>query len=165
MQRASDLDAIDLRILAELQKEGRLTNQELADRVGLSASPCLRRMKRLEKAGILSRYVALIDPARAGLGTTAFARVTLERQDASRLDAFEEVIASWPEILECYLMTGDIDYQLKIVAANLAEYEAFLREKLTRAPGVANIQSSIAFRPIVYRTELPLQQSARTQSH
>ena len=150
------LDAIDRKILIELQRDGRLTNQELAERVGLSPSPCLRRMKRLEHHGAIERYVALVDAARVGLEITAFARVSLYSQEASQLDQFERAVARWPEVLECYLMTGDVDYQLRIVARSLAEYENFLRDKLTRAPGVAKIHSSLAFRPVVYRTELPV---------
>jgi len=150
------LDAMDRRILSELQREGRLTNQELADRVGLSPSPCLRRMRRLEETGVLVDYVALVDAVKVGLEITAFAQVALERQDAEHLDRFERSVADWPEVLECYLMTGNVDYQLKIVARGLAEYETFLRDKLTRAAGVAKIHSSLAFRPIVRRTALPL---------
>lgn len=156
MSEAAQLDAIDRRILAELQKDGRLTNQDLADRVGLSPSPCLRRMRRLGEVGVLSRFVALIDPHTVGLQITAFARVALDRQEASQLDLFERTVASWPEVMECYLMTGDADYQLRVLTRSLADYEAFLRDRLTRIPGVAKIQSSFAFRPVVYRTELPL---------
>lgn len=151
-----ELDRIDRKILLELQREGRLTNQDLAERVGLSPSPCLRRMKQLESAGAIDRYVALVDAAAVGLEITAFARVALASQEASLLDQFERAVAGWPEVLECYLMTGDVDYQLRVVARSLGDYEAFLRDKLTRAPGVAKIQSSLAFRPVVYRTELPL---------
>jgi Lrp/AsnC family leucine-responsive transcriptional regulator len=150
------LDAIDRRILCELQAEGRLTNQELADRVGLSPSPCLRRMRRLEEVGVLTSYVALVDSTKVGLEITAFAQVSLDRHDAEHLDHFECAVAEWPEVLECYLLTGDVDYQLKIVARGLAEYEVFLRDKLTRAPGVAKILSRLAFRPIIRRTALPL---------
>lgn len=151
-----DLDAIDRRILLELQRDGRLTNQELSDRVGLSPSPCLRRMRRLEEAGAIDRYVALVDAASVGLQITAFARVALASQDASQLDQFEREVSRWPEVLECYLMTGEVDYQLRVVAKSLSDYESFLREKLSRIPGVAKIHSSLAFRPIVYRTELPV---------
>jgi len=150
------LDEIDCKILVALQRDGRLTNQDLADRVGLSPSPCLRRVKQLEAAGILKQYVALVDPNAIGLDITAFIRVALERQDAAQLDQFERMIARWPEVLECYLMTGDTDYQLRVVARSLADYEAFLRDKLTKLPGIAKIQSSFAFRPVVSRTELPV---------
>ncbi len=165
MTQVADLDAIDRRILAELQRDGRLTNHDLAERVGLSPSPCLRRMRRLEKVGVLSRFVALIDPATVGLEMTAFARVALERQDASQLDLFERTVASWPEVMECYLMTGDADYQLRVLVGSLGAYEAFLRERLTKVPGIAKIQSSFAFRPVVYRTELPLHPDDQARSH
>ncbi len=150
------LDAIDRKILVELQRDGRLTNNDLAERVGLSPSPCLRRVKRLEEDGVIARYVALVDPLAMGLEITVFVRVALERQEASELDRFERAIARWPEVLECYLMTGEADYQIKVVARSLAEFESFLREKLTKVPGIAKIQSSFAFRPVTYRTELPI---------
>lgn len=150
------LDQIDRKILSALQKNGRLTNQDLSAEVGLSASPCLRRMKQLEMDGYISRYVAIVEPASLGLDITAFARVSLEQQDSHMLDTFERSVASWPEVMECYLMTGDSDYQLKVVTKSLADYEHFLRERLTKAPGVAKIQSSFAFRPVVYRTALPV---------
>ncbi len=154
--RSVEFDAIDRRILHHLQGDGRLTNAELADRVGLSPSPCLRRVRQLEQAGVLKRYVALIDPERVGLDITAFVRVALERQDATALSAFEAAMVHWPEVLECYLMTGEADYQLRVVARTLADYETFMRDRLARAPGVAKIQSSLAFRPVLSRTELPL---------
>ena len=150
------LDAIDRKILSVLQRDGRRTNQELADAVGLSPSPCLRRVKILERMGVLKGYVALVDPDAIGLDITAFIRVALARQEAAQLDEFEQMVARWPEVLECYLMTGEADYQLRVVARSLADYEAFLRDKLTKAPGIAKIQSSLAFRPVVYRTELPI---------
>ena len=149
-------DEIDRRILTALQRDGRLTNQHLSEMVGLSPSPCLRRVRLLEEAGVIRRYVALIDPQAIGLDITAFIRVALERQDDAGLDAFETAVAQWPEVLDCYLMTGDADYQLRVVARSLSDYEAFLRDRLTRLPGVAKIQSSFAFRPVVSRTELPV---------
>lgn len=156
MTKPVELDAIDRKILDALQRDGRLTNQELAEMVGLSPSPCLRRVKLLESRGILSGYVGLVDPAIIGLDIMAFVRVALERQDASGLDEFERLVVRWPEVLECYLMTGDADYQLRVVARSLADYEAFLRDKLTKIPGVSKIQSSFAFRPVVYRTAVPI---------
>ena len=105
---------------------------------------------------MIRRYVALLEPQAVGLDITAFVRVALERQDDAGLEAFEKAVLEWPEVLECYLMTGEADYQLRIVARSLADYEAFLREKLTRLKGVAKIQSSLAFRPVVSRTELPI---------
>jgi Lrp/AsnC family leucine-responsive transcriptional regulator len=150
------LDAIDRRILKELQNDGRLSNLELSDRVGLSPSPCLRRVKRLEGEGVLSRYVALIDPTEVGLDVTVFTRVSLERQKDALLGTFEHAVASWPEVMECYLMSGDSDYQLRVVVPNIAAYEGFLRQRLTQVEGIANIKSSFALRHVVYRTELPI---------
>jgi Lrp/AsnC family leucine-responsive transcriptional regulator len=156
MTKPLELDTIDRKILVALQRDGRLTNLELAEIVGLSPSPCLRRVKLLESRGILSGYVALVDPTTIGLDIMAFVRVALERQDASGLDEFERQVGRWPQVLECYLMTGDADYQLRVVATSLADYEAFLRDKLTKIPGVSKIQSSFAFRPVVYRTAVPI---------
>ncbi len=150
------LDEIDRKILVALQRDGRLTNLDLAEMVGLSPSPCLRRVRHLEAVGVLQRYVALVDPGAIGLDITAFIRVALERQADAGLETFETTIARWPEVLECYLMIGDADYQLRVVAKSLADYESFLRDKLTKIPGIANIQSSLAFRPIISRTELPV---------
>ena len=150
------IDAMDRRILHELQNDGRLTNLELADRIGLSPSPCLRRMKRLEEQGVLSRYVALVDPAIVGLGVTVFTRVSLSSQGDAQLTRFEKAVTSWPEVMECYLMSGEADYQLRVVVPSLAAYETFLRQRLTPVPGIAKIQSSFAFRPVIYRTELSI---------
>lgn len=156
----STLDAIDRRILATVQQDGRITNQDLAEAVGLSPSPCLRRLKALEREGTISRYVALVDPAAVGLSVSAFVRVRLESQDDRRLAAFEQAIADFPEVLECYLMSGDADYQLRVVVPSLEAFEHFLRFKLTRIGGVAQVTTSFALRPIVYRTALPLDQAA-----
>lgn len=152
----SSLDSIDRNILIALQEDGRLSNLELAERVGLSPSPCLRRVRRLESEGFISRYVALVDPASVGLEMTVFTRVTLDRQDDDHLDRFERAVASWPEVMECYLMTGDADFQLRVVLPNMTAYENFLRQRLTPLAGIAKIQSSFAFRPVVYRTALML---------
>lgn len=150
------LDVYDRRILRELQRDGRITNQELAERIGLSPSPCLRRVRLLEQANVISRYVALVNPQQTGLAVTAFVRVRLEEQDDRHLAIFEKKIASLPEIMECYLMTGESDYQLRVLVSSLAEFEDFLRQKLTRIEGISQITSSFALRPVVYRTELPL---------
>lgn len=150
------LDAIDRKILAALQRDGRLTNHELSQLVGLSPSPCLRRVRHLEAIGVLKGYVALVDGPAIGMDITAFIRVSLDRQEAGALDGFEKAVVLWPEVLECYLMTGDADYQLRVVARSLADYEAFLRNRLTKLPGVAKIQTSLAFRPVISRTELPI---------
>ncbi|MGQ9367557.1 Lrp/AsnC family transcriptional regulator [Azospirillum sp. ST 5-10] len=150
------LDRIDRSILALLQEDGRQANNDLAARVGLSPSPCLRRVKALEDAGVISRYVALVDPAQVDLPVNVFVSVSLERQVDERLDAFEAAVMARPEVLECYLMTGDADYLLRVVVPDLASYERFLKEHLTRVPGVASIRSSFALKQVRYRTALPL---------
>ena len=154
------LDRIDRKILAALQQDGRLPNNELAERVGLSPSPCLRRVKALEEAGVIARYVALVDPASVNLPVNIFVNVSLERQVEARLDGFdgfEAAVMARPEVLECYLMTGDADYLLRVVVPDLASYERFLKEHLTRIPGVASIRSSFALKQVRYRTALPLE--------
>jgi Lrp/AsnC family transcriptional regulator, leucine-responsive regulatory protein len=150
------LDDIDRKILSVLQTEGRITNQELADLVGLSPSPCLRRVRHLEQSGVIANYVALLDPNAVGLGVTAFVRVRLNAQDDIQLARFETAIATFSEVMECYLMTGDSDYQIRVLVGSLQEFEDFLRQKLTRLPGVSQVTSSFALRPIVYRTALPV---------
>lgn len=150
------LDEIDRKILAALQEDGRMTIQALADRVGLSPSPCLRRVRLLEEAGIIARYAAVIDQSRIGLPVSVFVSVKLERQRSEELDRFAKAIALWPEIVECYLMTGQRDYLLRVVAADLAAYERFLRDKLTRLEGVASIESSFALGQVKFSNKLPL---------
>ncbi|MGC4110312.1 MAG: Lrp/AsnC family transcriptional regulator [Nocardioides sp.] len=150
------LDNLDLKILAQLQADGRVTNQQLSMRIGLSPSPCLRRLKQLEASGIISRYVALIDPEQVGLGVTAFVRVRLDQQDDRHLEAFEAAVSGFPEVMECYLMTGDADYQLRVLVDCLTTFEDFLRNRLTRIEGVSQVTSSFALRPVIYRTALPI---------
>ncbi|GAA0322589.1 Lrp/AsnC family transcriptional regulator [Sphingomonas oligophenolica] len=149
-------DAIDRRILSELQRDGRMTNQELSEKVGLSPSPCLRRLRQLESDGLIIGYVALVSPEKLGLGVTAFIRVRLDQQDDRHLSLFEEAVAQFPEVMECYLMTGDADYQLRVVVDDLKAFEDFLRHKLTRIEGVSQLTTSFALRPIVYKTALPI---------
>lgn len=152
----TDIDLLDLRILEELQADGRMTNQELSERVGLSPSPCLRRLRRLETDGVIQRYVALADPDAVGLSVTAFVRVRLERQDDRHLAAFEAAITEYPQVMECYLMTGEADYQLRVLVRSLSDFEDFLRYRLTPLPGVAQVTTSFALRPVVYKTALPV---------
>ncbi len=152
----SALDRIDYRILQHLQNDARISNAELAERVGLSASPCLRRVRALERAGILKRYVALVDPRAVGLPISVVVNVSLRSQERAALVEFERQIECCPEVMECYLMTGSSDYLLRIVVPDLESYERFLADTLTRIPGVANIQSGLALKQVVYRTELPL---------
>ena len=151
------LDAYDRRIIAELQRDGRLTNHALAERIGLSPSPCHRRVRLLEQAGVISRYVGLVDPEKIGLTVTAFVRIRLDQQDDRHLAAFENQIASFPEVMECYLMTGESDYQLRILVKSLSEFEEFLRHKLTHIDGVGQVTTSFALRPVVYRTALRIE--------
>jgi Lrp/AsnC family leucine-responsive transcriptional regulator len=154
------LDELDHKILAELQVDGRMSNQELSERIGLSPSPCLRRLRQLEAGGIISRYVALVDPEAVGLGVTAFVRVRLDQQDDRHLAVFEEAVAHFPEVMECYLMTGEADYQLRVLVSSLGEFEDFLRHQLTRIAGVGQVTTSFALRPVVYQTALPIKQKS-----
>jgi Lrp/AsnC family leucine-responsive transcriptional regulator len=153
---AAEMDRTDCKILALLQEEARLPNVELAQAVGLSPSPCLRRVRLLEESGVIRRYVTLLDPARVGLPVSVFVQVTLERQVESALQLFEEAVRQHPEVMECYLMTGDADYLLRVVAPDLESYQRFLLDHLTRIPGVASIKSSFALKQVGYRTALPL---------
>ena len=151
-----NIDKIDRCILEALQADARLRNVELAEQVGLSASPCLRRVKRLRDIGVIRDFATLVDPEAVGLPVSVFVQVTLERQIEASLEAFEERIVRWPEVMECYLMTGDSDYLLRVVATDLTVYQEFLMNKLTRVEGVASIKSSFALKRIVYRTALPV---------
>ncbi len=150
------LDRIDNKILHHLQNNARISNTELADLVGLSASPCLRRVKTLEEAGILRRYVAIVDAKAVGLPISVVVNISLLSQDRNNLEVFEQRISEYQEVMECYLMTGGSDYMIRVVVPDLEHYERFLAEKLTRIPGISNIQSSFALKQLVYRTELPL---------
>lgn len=149
-----ELNEIDRAILSRLQTDGRMTNQHLSEQIGLSPSPCLRRVRSLEETGVIRGYVALVDPEAIGLSVTAFVRIRLDQQDDSHLAAFETAVAAFPEVMECYLMTGESDYQLRVLVGSLGEFEDFLRHKVTRIKGVAQLTSSFALRPIVYRTAL-----------
>lgn len=152
----SKLDAIDLKILTALQEDADIPNIELADKVGLSPSPCLRRVRLLEEAGIIRRRVTLLDPQAVDLTVNVFVSVTLQQQVEERLQEFEAAVRHRPEVVECYLMTGEADYLLRVVVPDLAGYERFLKQHLTRVPGVASIKSSFALSQVKYRTSLPL---------
>ncbi len=156
MSNLQPLDSFDRAILALLQQDGRATNQDVADAIGLSPSPCLRRIRRLEADGLITRYVALLDADALGLSVTAFVRVRLDRQQDRVLEAFETAVAAFPEVMECYLMTGEADYQLRVLVPSLAAFEDFLRQKLTRIAGVGQVTTSFALRPVVTRTALPV---------
>ena len=150
------LDEIDRKILRLLQEDGRLTLADLAAKVGLSPSPCLRRIRLLEKAGIITRYVAVLSQRKVGLPVSVFASIKLEKQREEELTRFAKAIARWPEVLECYLMTGPRDYLLRIVVEDLAAYEVFLKQKLTRVEGIASIESSFALEQVKYTNVLPI---------
>jgi len=150
------LDRIDQAILAELQRNGRLSNRELAEKVHLSESACLRRVRALEEAGVIDRYAALISQSKVGLPGNVFVSITLNRQEQADLAAFEEAVKRVPEVMECYLMTGAQDYLLRVVVSDPADFERLHSQQLTRLPGVARVQSSFALRTVRKGTELPL---------
>ena len=150
------LDAIDRRILGALQDDARIANNELAARVGLSPAPCLRRVRALEETGVIRRHVSLVDPGAVGLPVSVFVSISLERQVEEALKRFERAVLMRPEVMECYLMTGDADYLLRVVCADLAAYERFVLEHLAKAPGVSSIRSSFALKQVKYSTALPL---------
>lgn len=150
------LDAIDRRILEHLQDNARISNVDLAARVGISASPCWRRVRELEESGVISNYVTLIDAASVGLTVSVFVNVSLERQVERELEVFQNAIRGRPEVMECYLMTGEADFLLRVVVPDLMAYERFLMDHLTRVPGIASIKSSFALKQVKYRTALPL---------
>jgi Lrp/AsnC family leucine-responsive transcriptional regulator len=150
------LDAIDRKILGILQSDSRITMQELADKVGLSVSPCHRRVRLLESRGVITRYMALVDQKSLGLPVSVFISIKLERQKEADLNRFAKAISGWEEVLECYLMTGNRDYLLRVVVADLTSYEAFLKNRLTRLDGIASIESSFALSQVKYTIALPV---------
>jgi Lrp/AsnC family leucine-responsive transcriptional regulator len=150
------IDAVDRRILHRLQADAKITNAELARQVGLSPSPCLARVRALERAGVISRHVTLLDPLKVGLGVSVFIQVSLEQQVERALSVFQAAIAGYPEVMECYLMTGDADYLLRVVVADVPALERFILERLTKIRGVASIRSSFALKQVKYETALPL---------
>jgi Lrp/AsnC family leucine-responsive transcriptional regulator len=151
------LDTIDRKILALLQQDGRMSLAALSEKVGLSPSPCLRRVRLMEKAGIIARYVAVLNQREVGLPVSVFISIKLESQREEALTKFGRAIARWPEVLECYLMTGPRDYLLRVVVADLSAYEQFLKTKLTRLDGIASIESSFALEQVKYTNVLPVQ--------
>ena len=154
MTSIADLDATDRRILAVLQKDCRITNAELSDRVNLSPSACHRRVQRLEEDGVIAAYVALLDARRMGKPTTVFVEITLQSQAEDLLDAFEREVARVPDILECHLMVGTADYLIKIMAEDTEDFARIHRQFLSRLPGVRQMQSSFALRTVVKKTAL-----------
>lgn len=154
--REMELDSIDRRILAVLQKKGRMSNAELSDLANLSASACHRRVQRLEKEGYIRDYVALLDPRKVGRPTTVFVEITLSGQADEVLDAFEKAVARVPDVLECHLMAGTADYLLKVVAGDTEDFARIHRRYLATLPGVAQMQSSFALRTVRNTTALPV---------
>ena len=150
------IDDTDRRILNVLQRNGRVSNAELAEQVNLSASACHRRVQRLESDGIIRNYVAMLDPRKVGVPSTIFVEITLSTQADEVLEAFEKAVARIPDVLECHLMAGSADYILKVVAENTDDFARIHRQYLTRLPGVAQMQSSFALRTVFTTTALPL---------
>lgn len=151
-----ELTAIDRKILRALQEDGRMTIQAIADRVGLSPSPCLRRIRQIERAEIITGYSATVDQKAVGLPVSVFISIKLERQRARELDAFAAAISRWPEVMDAYLMTGQFDFLLRVVCADLETYDHFLREKLTQVEGVGSIESSFSLGTVKVGRALPL---------
>ena len=150
------LDAIDLKILDTLQGDARIANVDLARKVHLSPSPCLARVRALEDSGIIDRHVTLLDAKKLGITVSVLVQVTLERQIEPALETFEKAIRERPEVMECYLMTGDSDYLIRVAVADMAALERFILEQLTPIPGIEKIRSSFALKQVRYKTALPL---------
>ncbi len=150
------LDRIDLKILRDLQDQGRITNVDLAKRAGISPPPCLRRVRALEETGCIRGYHADVDPESLGFGVMVFAHVGLHSQAENDLVAFEELIKSWPEVRECHMLAGETDFLLKIVATDWDSYQRFLTSRLTPAPNVSVVKSSLAIRSAVQRPGVPI---------
>lgn len=150
------LDRTDRAILAALQSDGRMSNVTLATQVNLSESACLRRVRQLEEAGLISRYVMLVDQARAGYPSDVFVQISLHRQQGEDLERFEAAVKEVPEIMECYLMTGEADFLLRVIASDATDFERIHTKLLTRLPGVARVHSSFALRTVIKKTEIPI---------
>jgi Lrp/AsnC family transcriptional regulator, leucine-responsive regulatory protein len=155
------LDAIDLRILDILQKDGSLSNVELAKQVHLSPSPCLTRVKALETSGVIQRYVALVSSTAVGLGLNVFINISLKSQSKQALAEFEKTISEHDEVMECYLMTGDSDYLIRVAVADIGALERFILDQLTPIQGIEKIRSSFALKQVRYKTALPLPGTAQ----
>jgi Lrp/AsnC family leucine-responsive transcriptional regulator len=150
------MDATDIKILDRLQQDARISNVELARAANLSPSPCLARVRALETAGYIDRYVTILDPKKLGLTVSVLVQVTLEKQVESALEVFETAVRERPEVMECYLMTGDADYLLRVLVPDVPAFERFILDFLSRVPGVGNIKSSFALKQVKYQTALPL---------
>ena len=150
------LDRFDKLILRALQRDGRISNKQLAQQVHLSESACLRRVRALEESGMIDRYVAMVSQSKANLPGNVLVHIGLHREEQSELAAFEKAVQDIPEVMECYLMTGEFDYLLRVVVTDMADFERIHKDELTRLPGVARVNSSVAIRTVLRRTELPL---------
>jgi Lrp/AsnC family transcriptional regulator, leucine-responsive regulatory protein len=150
------LDSIDVALLEQLQENAKLTNAELARAVRLTATPCFNRVRALEQGGIIRRHVTILDAKRLGLRLNVFIQVSLESQREDTLSEFQETIALRPEVMECYLMTGDSDYLLRVLVRDVDDLERFILDSLTKIPGISNIRSSIALKQVQYKTAVPL---------
>ncbi|EAQ97544.1 Lrp/AsnC family transcriptional regulator [Congregibacter litoralis] len=159
---APELDRLDRRILQHLQADARISNLDLAAAIGLSPTPCARRVKRLEESGLIRGHVTLLDQQQLGLTLTAFISISMDRHTPDRFDAFEEAVRDYPEVIECNVVTGqNSDYLVQAVVPDMTYYERFLLGKLTRIPGVTGVHSSFVLRRVVQRTALPLEHTAR----
>ena len=154
------LDRTDRRILEQLQSDGRLSNQELAERVALSPSPCLRRVRALERAGVIRNYAAIVDPLQVGLGLLAYVTVKLEKRGKMPVDQFTRAAQSWAEVVACYAMTGDMDYLMRVQVEDLAHYSRFIMDKLLKQPGVIDIRTNFVLDRVKETTALPLEHLA-----
>jgi len=154
------LDRTDRRILEQLQADGRLSNQELAERVLLSPSPCLRRVRALERSGVIQRYAAMLDPLRVGLELLAYVSVKLEKRGKMPVDQFTRAVQSWPEVITCFSMTGDMDYLMRVQVEDLAHYSRFIMDKLLKQPGVIDIRSNFVLERVKETSALPLEHLA-----
>ena len=156
METFLKLDRTDRAILHELQLDGRLSNVELATRINLSESACLRRVRNLEELGVISGYAMLVDQRQVGYPSTVFVQISLDRQQREDLENFERAVSHVPEVMECYLMTGEADFLLRVVASDAADFEQLHSNYLTRLPGVTRVHSSFSLRTVVKKTELPI---------
>ncbi len=156
MMKKEIMDNIDYDILNRLQNDAKITNVALAEAVNLSPAPCLRRVRDLEENGVIHSYTTLLDPEKLGWNVSVFIEVRLEKQVVSYLQEFEEYIKSYPEVMECYLMTGNSDYLLRVVAKDLKLLQIFITDRLAGIPNVANLRSSIALKQVKYNTALPI---------
>jgi Lrp/AsnC family leucine-responsive transcriptional regulator len=150
------LDRTDRKILELLQRDGRLANVDLAERVALSPSPCLRRVRALEEAGVVRQYVALLDPAKVGLTLLAYVNVKLEKRGKMPIDDFSKAVQAWPEVVACYSMTGDMDYLLRVQVEDLDHYTRFMMDRLLKQAGVIDVRSNFVLERIKDTTALPL---------